>query len=318
MNKHIFGSCGVLTRYGLPVAAGTLLLATIFTVRAQQIAYEGFDYLADTQLFGNSGGYGWATPWSAAGTSITTNSSSGLSFGTLPATGGGLVVGYPFGYPTSGGQTANAQRLLPDTAGNLAASSSGRMWISFLYQNWNTDQAGLPGFREAKFILFSGATTNATGNANVNGTERLDVGSPNTYSAGASDTLTLWQGSTYSSSGIPTPRGNFPTTTVFVLMRLDVDASTAADTAYAWFSPSLISEPDTSSAVSFNLQDLSGVNAVRFQAGNLNSNGTNAVFKVDELRIGHTFADVITVPEPSTIILMVLGGLALLVLRPKQ
>jgi len=227
-------------------------------------------------------------------------------------------MGNPFG---STATTANSQRLLPNTLGTLAASGSGSVWVSFLYQNWSTSNGGLSGFREAKLALFSGSTANANGTANVNGTERLDVGTPNTYAVGASDTLSLWQGSTFASSGTPTPRGANPANTVFVVLRLDVDNTVATDTAYAWFNPSLASEPTTGSAISFNLQDLSAINALRFQAGNLNASGTNAVFEADELRVGLTWGDMIStvqVPEPTTVALTGLAATALVLFRRRR
>jgi hypothetical protein len=223
-------------------------------------------------------------------------------------------MGNPLG---STATTASSERLLPGTLTNLLGGA-GTIWLSFLYQNWQTSNGGLSGYREAKLGLFSAATTNANGTANVNGTERLDVGTPNTYTAGASDTLSLFQGSTFVSSGMATPRGANPANTVFVLLRLDVDATTATDTAYAWFNPSLASEPGTGSAISFTAADLSAVNAIRLQAGNLNASGTNAVFEADEIRVGFTFADVANVPEPGSIALVLIGGVSVLAMRRRN
>ncbi len=295
------------------------LLGSMSGLKAQIIAYDWFDYPSGTQLFGTApgqgnGGYGWATTWSATSAALSTNLSPGLSYGAQPVVGGKVVLGNPFG---STGTSASSQRLLPGTLTTLAGGS-GSIWISFYYQNWSTDNGGLSGFREAKMALFSGATANANGSANVNGSERLDVGTPNTYSAGANDTLTLWQGSTYSSSGIATPRGNNPANTVFVLLRMDVDATTGNDTAYAWFNPSLASEPSTGSAVMFNNTDLSPINALRFQAGNLNASGTNAVFAIDELYVGRSWADVVLVPEPAISVFCGLGGLVLVFSRARR
>jgi hypothetical protein len=296
-------------------AMGALLLAsTTPTTQAQIVAYEGFDYAAGTQLNGlngGTGGAGWGTTWSATSAAIATNSATGLTFGSLPTTGGSVVLGNPTG---STGPTASSQRLLNGTLTSIVGGA-GTVWVSLLYQNWSTDNGGLSGFREAKLALFSGATANANGTANVNGTERLDIGTPNTYAAGASDTLTLWQGSTFASSGIATARGNNPANTAFLLLRLDFDATTANDTAYAWFNTGVDSEPSTGTAVTFTAQDLTSINALRLQAGNLNASGTNAVWAADELHVGRSWADVVTVPEPSTWAMLGLGGLALLARR---
>jgi hypothetical protein len=296
--------------------AVSLISMAVGTARAQVVAYDHFDYTAGSQLWGGTqvagaqegiGGSGWGSTWSATSAAIATNFGTGLIYGDLPTSGGGVVMGVPGG-PTA--TTASAQRLLPDTLGTLATSGAGTVWISFLSQNWRTDTSGLAGYREAKLALFSGATLAANGSANVNGTERLAVGTPNTYSVGASDTLSLYQGSTYVSSGLVTPRGASPANTVFVLMRINVDNTTAADTAYAWFNPDISSEPSIATAIQFTLNDLSAVNALRFQAGNLNTSGTNAVFEVDELRVGLNYINVI--PEPGMAVLAGLGGLALL------
>jgi hypothetical protein len=69
----------------------------------------------------------------------------------------------------------------------------------------------------------------------------------------------------------------------------------------------------------FTTADLSSVNALRLQAGNLSAgNGTNTIFEADELHVGYTFADVTPVPEPITIALGSLGGLMLLALRRRK
>jgi hypothetical protein len=304
------------------VGAAILALTGAISLQAQLISWEPFDYPADSQLFGQTHGSGWATAWSATTAAVATNNATGLFYGSVPAEGGSVVMGNPTG---TTGPTASSQRLLPGTLGTLASMGSGTIWMSFLYQNWVTEigvnpSTGNPylGYREAKIALFSGATANANGTANVNGSERLDVGSPNTYAAGASDTLSLWQGSTYMSSGIATPRGANPANTVFVLLRLNVDNTTAADTAYAWFNPSLASEPSTATAIAFSTADLSGVNAIRLQAGNLNTSALNAVFQADDIRVGLDFASMTMIPEPTAAALGVVGGLILLALRPRK
>jgi hypothetical protein len=300
-----------LQNIALPTLA--LLLAGAVSSQAQPFAYEGFGYPSGTQLIGTTangnGGIGWGSTWSATSAALATNT-TGLSYAGLDTTMGAVLLGNPGG-PSA---TASSQRMLSGTLGSLATThtggASGTIWISMLFQNLNDTMVNL-GYREAKLALFSGATIAVNGSANVNGSERLDIGSPNTYAAGASDTLSLWQGSTYVSSGIATPRGANPINTAFLLMRIDVDNTVAADTAYAWFNPNILaSAPSTASAISFSLNDLSGVNAFRLQAGNQNASGTNAFFKADELRVGFNYENV--VPEPSVFALAGLGILALI------
>ena len=97
-------------------------------------------------------------------------------------------------------------------------------------------------------------------------------------------------------------------------MRLDDDNTTAAASAYAWFNPSLGSEPAIATAISFTANDLSAVNALRLQAGNSNTSGPNAVFQADELRVGLDWNSMVSaVPEPSSLGLLaiVVTGLGL-------
>jgi hypothetical protein len=298
----------------LVLSVAATLMAT--SARAQLIAYEGFDYAPGSQLFGTgqgTGGIGWATPWSATSAAIATNNAGSLSYGTLPTSGGRVLMG------NFGSATASSQRLLPGNLGTLGASASGTIWISFLYQNTNPDQGGFAGFREAKLALFVNATTNGNGTANVNGTERLDVGTPNTYQAPSGDFMSLWtngSSATATASSTATPRGTDPEDTVFIVLRLDVDNTVAGDNAYAWFNPDLSSEPTLGSAISIlGAADLSGINALRLQGGNNNGSGTNAVFFADELRVGYTWADV--VPEPSVATLIGIGLAGLLFARRK-
>ena len=286
----------------LKVLAGGAILSAALPVGAQY-ASESFNYPNGSQLFGSAagqgdGGSGWGSKWSATAAAISTNSSPSLSYGSLVTSGGSVTVGNPT--TSTFATTASSQRLLSGTFNTLAGGSGGTVWMSLIYQNLTTSTDGKAGFREAKVGFFSGATINGEV-SNVNGSERLNVGSPNTYAAGATDTLSLFQGSTFVSSGIATPRGSDPADAVFILLRFDFDATAAADTAYAWFNPSLSLEPTigTANAV-FTTADLTSINAIRLQAGNMNANGPNAAFMVDELNLGPTWNSVVVVPEPSS------------------
>jgi len=297
----------------LAVSFGTV------SARAQLVAYDSFSYADGTRMWGTvvgsgDGGTGWGSTWSATSAALSTNTSSGLSYGSLSVSGGGVVFGNPAG---TTGTAAQSQRMLSGTLSGITGGA-GTIWVSFLYQNWGSDQAGLAGFRETGLRLISGATINGNGSANVNGTDRLDAGTPNTYAVGASDKLSLFSGSTFVASTMTTPRGPNSANTVFVLMRLDYDNTTANDTAYAWFNPSLASEPSTATAISYTAADLTSINALRFQAGGQNASGTNAVWELDELRVGRGWADVSVVPEPTAILLSGLGGLALMRWRRRK
>jgi hypothetical protein len=318
MQKHVI-------TFGLSVV---VTLAAALSASAQLIAYEGFNYTPDTMWAnsgsGLSGGTGWGgITWSATATAVASNTTAGLSYGGLTTSGGGVVLGYPQGWPAAGGQTATKSRVLPNTLTNYFSGSGGTIWVSFLYQNWQTTGA-INEQRQANFGLYLGASTNASGVSAVNGNERVDVGSVNTYAAGVGgDYMSLWGqnvpiGANTQQSSLATPRGS-STDPVFVVLELVFNNTTAADTVYAWFNPTIGGlDPSTATALSTNVMDFSGANAIRFNGGNQNATGTNAVFMVDELRIGYSFSDVAPVPEPMTFALAGLGGLALLALRRRK
>jgi hypothetical protein len=261
------------------------------------------------------GGFGWGANWSNG--HVATNTSAGLSYnngGALVTSAGGVVLGYyPGTYPSSGAINGDGQRLLPDTFGNLAVS--GELWVSVLF-NFQTTGT-LTAYREAKMGFFSGATA-TSGVSQRNGSERLDFGVPHTYNAGASDTLTIYSGSTYVSSGIATPRNaNLSLNTVFMVIQVQLDGTTAADTANMWINPSLTSPLGTADAT-WTATDLDAINAIRFQIATANASGTNQCVEFDELRVGTSFADVAPIPEPVTIALASLGGLMFLALRRRS
>lgn len=277
---------------------------------AASFAYEGFAYPADTTIANQGGGSGWGATWANVAdlaSNQATNAATGLSYGNatvqLATSGGSLIVGNPYGQ-TPANTTVQIQRQLSETLTNLLGGS-GTVWISFLYQNLQTNTGGFPGYRETGIRLMSESTTNAAGYSNRSGTDRLAVGSPNTYPSGAGfDELSAFVSPTFVHNGQTTPRGPASSNVVFVVMRLDVNTTTAPDTAYTWFfqnGAGLTNEPSTGTALVYATADLSGVNALRFQAGNANANGTNAFWALDELRVGGSFADVtpVIVSQPA-------------------
>jgi hypothetical protein len=108
----------------------------------------------------------------------------------------------------------------------------------------------------------------------------------------------------------------------FVLMKLVIDGTTGADSAYIWFNPSdITATPDTSTA---DITDTGEIDLTTATMGlRLNANGnsgvyTNSVELFDEIRVGTTAADVTPVPEPAIFCMAGLGILALITLRRKK
>lgn len=311
----------------IPLVAAICFVALVnYSAKAQLIVYDGFNYTAATGIAGQSGGdsTGWASPWgtTSAGYQIGTNTAAGLTYGDLATDGGALQVGYPQPGVPGGNTTATPQRTLPDTLGDLAAANTadvGTLWLSFLI--YNPTYPTTTYYRQSNLGFFSGAASTGTGGG---GTEKADLGLANGSATVGTD-FSAWGGTVTAAAPNQSTVSAFSASVQFVLVEMVVDNTTAADTYYAWFNtdPSTFSinadAPDISTAsVTNSGADLSSVNALRFQAGNANGNGTNAFYTVDEVRLGDSFADVTPTPEPATVTLAALGGMALFVLRRKR
>jgi hypothetical protein len=275
------------TQFGGWAASCMALLLLTGTARAALLAYEGFDYPTNTTIAGQSGGSLWTNAW-ASGTSqgLATNVAGSLGYTdaegrSLQTSGGSLIIGNPVGTTST---TANPNRALNAnlSGGTNTTAGPGRTnWISFLYQRLNFVPG--PYFRQANLGLYEG------------GTDRGGVGSPNTSSTNF-HLLSLWGSGLHGNAfAFQSPDHPItPGTTYFVLMRIVADGTTNNDPCHVWFNwTNLLVEPSISSATLTNSEvNFSGVNILRLQAGNANSNGSNAVWQADELRLGTTFADV--------------------------
>jgi hypothetical protein len=269
-----------------------IAIATIGTAqksRATLLAYEGFDYTAGTTIGGQTGGSGWTNAWAnGSSQNLATNVADSLTYAdvngqALLTTGGSLVVGNPAGTTSV---NANPNRLIPGNLSLGTATTAGpgaTNWISFLYKRLNFVLG--PYLRQANFGLFEGSG------------ERVDICGPNT-GATVSNVLSAWGGGSVTHTvSTPFQAPDYPInsgSTYFILVKVVTDGTTAADTAYIWFNwTNLVVEPDISTAtIVENEVNLSSVNTMRFQAGNQNTSGSNAVFQVDELRVGTDFTSV--------------------------
>lgn len=306
----------IISSHSVALAVGAFILASTTPGHSASVVYEGFDgYTVGTTISGGLGGSGWAAAWATgSGAFIGTNVAGSLgytdAFGDLLQTAGGSIeVGSPAG---NGGTTASPNRTMPiNLSGGTGTTpgAGGTYWISFLYQKLNLDVGTRPYFRQSNFGLFQGTS------------ERMAFGGPNT-SATVNNNISLW-GNAGPSGSAPLQADAYPITqdtTFFMLMKVGTDGTTATDTAYVWVNwTDLLTEPDNSAATLVDAAvDLSGVNTFRFQAGNMNANGSNAWFRVDELRVGTTFSDVSVVPEPGSVALIVFGGFALIATVGRQ
>jgi len=280
------------------------------------MAYEGFNYpagdsLTNSSAQGSGGSFGWSGRWTGANTSFATNSALSLTYtdplgNTLTTNGGSVIIGIP------AGATANAQPSRSFNFGTLTGTTysgltgPGTYWVSFIMQWVGPVTAGSTTnqyVRKGDLAFRTGSTTNASST----GTAIVAVGSPNANNRFGTpiDTWATWSGNDagagVNNTGLAASTAplNAPT---FVLMRIDLDGSSAVDTVYTWFNwTNLNSEPVISTAnVTNNSVNDDGLNNIRFDANGGNAAGTNTVLAVDEIRLGNLFSDV----TPNTAILI--------------
>jgi hypothetical protein len=93
------------------------------------------------------------------------------------------------------------------------------------------------------------------------------------------------------------------------------------DDVYLWINPDPTVEPNIADANAMvlngddNAYDYSGLDFVRPFIGNTSGAGNFGILAVDELRIGTTFADMTAVPEPASVVMLLVAGLGLGVVR---
>lgn len=327
-------------------------LAASLTVQAQPIASEGFNYNPGSSIIGQaSGSPGWMTMnTSAGGNGInggnwTSKSDVGAGFTGTGANPGSSIVSGSLSYTdgsgnvlsTSGGSLvaesiANSTTAQPEigttaTFGALGAANtaaSGTLWVSYLWQGLNTTGSSSGLYRQGTVMFVNGA---ASGTAS-GGSERLDIGMPNIDSLNqgtVNPNISLW-----TAGGIAGGNGSLASTaplqsTVaanngqadFILMEFVLDnTTTTADTVNVWINPTLggvLGSPN----LTWGSQDMSAINGIRISAQGLNTTygSVGGEEQVDEINIGDTVASVEPVPEPASMALAGLGGLALLALK---
>ncbi len=264
---------------------------------------ESFDY-ADGPLTGQSGGVGWADPWSnATGFNIV----GGLSFGTLD-TSGGAAQGF----------TANVGLEARRRVGINGPSS---LWASFLYRSdlnsgvaqeinalWKRD-GGTGGnqayrmepepFNLGTAAAFGVDRTQITGNSSL----QFSDGSGQTWLF-----LAQMQGLNTASSA----SGTMWVLNVAQFASALAEAIAAGEDDAAWQNAlhNHYTDRIIHTGADGTLFDPSDYLSLRLFGGNGGSNFTRATF--DELRYGSSAADVLPytypAPEPSTALLLVLGA----------
>lgn len=261
----------------LIVASAANLLPTV--AEAALLAYDGFDYApAGSDLLGNSGGFGFSTPWRPGGFNASINTNYDLQSGSLPS--GGLV-----------------------TSGNRVSTNAVTA-IAGLTRDFLTP-LGVPGTtRYASFLLrpegqlHGGVFNGFFGVVLEQPVEpELFVGKPG---GGAIDRYVLEDrgGSLQVSSGVPTVVGE----TVFLVLKAEF---IAGNDQFTLFMNPVPGAPEPATGTVKNNSNAGTVAGLTIYS--------TGAFSIDELRLGETFADVTpAVPEPATVLLALWSAVAVI------
>ena len=278
------------SRLKLIVVQLLLVTACGHSVKAELTAYEPFNYSLGALANGTATtGTGFTGNWLVQGAGAS--SVAGLTYPNLTVNNNAFQ------------QNPNGR----DQVGLSSALSSGTVYISWLFNqagNNGADYNGLflPGDGTTSlFAGFTGAWSGTAGN--------IGLASIATTSATGTGGTTLAQ--------MPGPDQlvNYAATHLMVL-EIIFNTSGENDTINLWVDPTAgvaspagnINAPNPSLTFSsYNVGTISGIGF------NLQGGGQNVRF--DEVRVGSTYGDVVTVPEPSVFALLGFGALALLFAR---
>jgi hypothetical protein len=300
------------------VLAGTCL----FTARASAalIAYEPFNYPVGSTLVGGAGGTGfsgpWATPRPGGGGGTPANSNT-IGAGSLAGPAGLTTIGNHALFTGEPGTMDGLHRPFANVAGTDGTTT----WVSLIAQRQGTAQdppvVGTNPYPRGANVSFydSQGTTDNSGVAD----ERFGIG--NSSNANDNEWSIVPEGSGTLREG---PASHLPawSTLAWGVLRIDhVGDHTVGDSAWLWINPNpLGGEPLKANADvtilsgDTNSRDFSNVDFIRPFVGNVQGTVGNtnfrpfAVMRVDEIRIGTTWADMRAIPEPSTLILLILSA----------
>lgn len=259
------------------------------------LATESFDYGIGSSATTWTGGTGFANRWQISA-NTTATIVDGLTFGSMPTSGGALRVGM-----TSTGSAFQAGNVFRPTA--FGAVNSGDLWISYLY-----------GF-------------DVGANVNINSVS-LQLRMATVLRTGVEETTSKFyvQYNTVNTKGVSLENGVFKDGTTLLMVFAFYDmGNSAGSTAKGW----ALTAADYAGVLAAgvteqNLDDLALVSVIASNAATTSLNnganmeivpmvrgeGTVASFYVDEIRMGTSLTDVF-IPEPqAAVLLLPLGMLA--------
>ncbi len=251
---------------------------------SQLIAYEGFSYTTGSgQLYSTSGGANGGTGWGGAWSGFTTNASfntinaGSMSYtdpasATLSTAGNSLEI-------SSGATTAPSYTRALTSA--ITPTDGSVLWLSFLAAGSGGSTMGL--------TLYNGAT------------QLLLLGNSGTNDAWGIRQLS--GGSAFSSTGVQMASmvGTVGST---ALICVNISFQAGNDVVEMFVNPTLgDTTPSTSSRYATqSLVDITSLSQISIGVGTANQK-----LDFDELRIGNSYADVVAVPEPSAMALVMIS-----------
>jgi hypothetical protein len=283
--------------FALGVAA---LLAVASPSRAQLIAYESFPYSASSILDGQGtagmGFGGTAATWTASPSPARPN------VATIQA--GSLTPAAPSAALTTAG---NSLRLPP-----FNDSFPGGVYRTL------SSPVGATGTTTWLSVVMLGNGLNASisqGSISLtNGPDSVT----HLFSDGFNITTGTQSSATWSVSGVAgaTPVSSGVSNSLQSLLVTRITFGTTTDTVDLFVNPALGASPPASPQASITIAHVASLSVVRLSMSSLVGSTDATMF--DEIRLGGTFADVVAVPEPSTMLLVGTVGLGLIAHRRKK
>lgn len=281
-----------------PIILPLLFCGGLSSLRAQTctyLAYDGFNYTANSPLQAQSGGTGWAAPWTVQGNNSTVpgyqtvNGSGSLAYGLLQSIGRHGVGGYQY---LTAGRRLNSVDGGPfdayiatgtDAIGTQAGTT---LWISTLLRKTNNND-------EPVFLSLHSSNIDWCNNCTTNKVEIGYFGTPSNVAGMRYWTLRI--GDNY----YPTSVQISPNTTVFLALSVAFNPPNGA-TITLYVNPATLGNttptPTLTQSTTTNLQ----FRSLAFYASQVLNSGA-----VDEIRLATSYACVapdntVTVNLPPT------------------